>query len=428
MKTKNDLILLGTNKNYEGLNTLNSSDRKNNLLVLASPVNSKSSNTLKPLINQDIENGLGVIVVSSDDDLVRDVVTISNYHKKNVIYFNTSDSINTNKFNPLDGDSRVIVDMLTESFKNCIDSDDIELKGLFTNAISILKSTFEYPNLKDLYYLLTNADFRGNEIMFNYIKKITSCDYNKNSLFNFSKGLELINYFKTYYENKNSNVSKYYKFDSILEDFINNTSVKNSFVLNREEVNQVSFDYVLNTNSVLAINISKKDLNNVHKFASELIVNSLALSIIHSSYAKTDVTKSVYINDAQLHINKLYTDVLKSSRFYNVNSTISMTDSAIFNFGNNNKNLYIDVMSNLRNILITQHSLNECQAQYYINLIKSIGFNDTKITVEDILNLNYYEALAIIMKNSQYKKPEFIELTQLDSKISEMCRIAKINC
>lgn len=162
-----------------------------NTLIVESNGSNKTGFSMKPLIKQDIENNSGVILIEPKDDLSRDLFALCKHYNREVMYFSPSNSDKLSKFNPLCGDKDDVSKILIDTFLNYIEDkisteEKLNLRRTFNYGLTLLKSTYGEANLKDFYFLLSNQNGFGKEIIYEFIKKSTENEWyteSKNAFF-----------------------------------------------------------------------------------------------------------------------------------------------------------------------------------------------------------------------------------------------------
>lgn len=425
MKINTDVTIGYSCKNDKAIK-LTFDDKMYNTLVVGPTGSGKSGFTIKTLIKQDIENNTGIILIEPKNELSCDLFAMCKHYNRELIYFNPIHSKQSAKFNPLAGDEKDVSNILMDTFLNYIEdtisnSERINLLKTFRNALKILKCTYGEANLKDFYYLLSDQNEFGKEIIYDFMKKSTEEPSYSKSYNSFVEELEISNYFLNYYKNKSVN-SIEYKIDSILEDVINNKYLKKVLILSRHEENELNFDYALSNNVVLSLSTAQGYIKHLGNFMGELLINTLVTSIFNSSYGKRNVFKSVYLDEAQLYVNNNYVNLLKSGRAYNIASVLSLQSTEILLDSKKSKHLYFDIINNARNLLIYP-GLSYLDAEKYASVLNhclSMKNIKTRFSAEDLIYRKFGQITIMTISDKDFSIPQVVNVKFIEKEIEEI--------
>lgn len=415
LKINTDIVIGYNPKNNKSIK-LTLDDRLYNTLIVGPTGSNKTGFSMKPLIKQDIENNSGIILIEPKGDLSCDLVALCKHYNREVLYFSPCNSDKSSKFNPLCGDkedvSRILIDTFLNYTEEKISAEErFNLRKTFNYGLTLLKSTYGEANLKDFYFLLSNQNGFGEEIVYEFMKKSTEKAWYSKPKNEFLEELEIANYFLNYYKNK-SIKSLEAKIDSILEEVIKNKYLSKVLVLDRNEENELDFDYALSNNIVLSLSTAHGYTKHIGSFIGELLVNTLVSSIFNSSYKKRNTFKTVYLDESQVYLNDNYIGLLKSGRSYNISSVLTLQNTEILLDSSKTRHLYLDTISNARNVLLYP-GLSPIEAEKYasyFNHYLSKKCITNKLTVEDLIFRKFGQITALTVSDKDFTAPQIVDL------------------
>lgn len=390
-------------KNNEGI-TLTKDERFKNIAIIGPVESCRSSFSMKTFIDQDIKNNRSVILIESKGELSEDVYSMCKHYNRKLTYFSLLNQKESVKYNPLVGNEYSVSKRLLNAFISAINTPLTKAQkqyifNLLKNSLYILNRTYRQANLRDLYYLITNQDECGIEILvaFNKLCDIESFEYNIDVC------SEILNHYKSE-NNKNFETEMY----SILEEILNNEFLNKVLVLDRLDKNELNFDKLLEENSVIAISTSNSNLGKIGKILDDLLIDNISQSILNTNNKKRDYFKSIYMEEAEKYLNPKYLNILKQGDKYNISSIISLQNSKILLDNNKTKHMYNEIINNIENIIIYP-GCNRDEAKKYAKVYNTYC-NHEKLNEEDIMFRKFGEAISINPINTQLTKPIKVEL------------------
>lgn len=425
LKINTDIVIGYNHKNNKSIK-LTLDDRLYNTLIVGPTGSNKTGFSMKPLIKQDVENNSGVVLIEPKGDLSCDLVALCKHYNREVLYFSPCNSDKSTKFNPLCGDKADVSKILLDTFLNYTEEkistkEKLNLYRTFNYGLTLLKSTYSEANLKDFYFLLSNQNGFGEELVYEFMKKSTEKAWYSKPKNAFIEELEIANYFINYYKNK-STKSLESKIDSILEEVIKNKYLSKVLVLDRNEENELDFDYALSNNIVLSLSTAQGYTRHLGSFIGELLVNTLVSSIFNSSYRKRNTFKTIYLDESQVYLNNNYIDLLKTGRSYNISSVLTLQNTEMLLDFSKTRHLYLDTISNTRNTLIypgLSHVEAEKYASNFNHYLSKKGITN-KFTAEDLVFRKFGQITALTVKDKDFTAPQIVDVKFIEKEVEEI--------
>jgi len=341
-------------------------DRFLHMLVLGPTGSGKTSQTIIPMLNQDMQNpDCGITVIEPKADLAEKVYAMAKHYDRDVIYFNPT-LPNCPYFNPLFGKEDEVIENIATTFKMLSpDSPQFFMdmnEGLIRNALKVLKRTLhDDATFIDLYTLIANPDGAGRKMVvdFSRLEADTPEMAKENS--------DVAQYFLNDYFNEKS---KTYEHCSAVRTQVGKI-ISNKYlrkVLNPPPGrNDIDFDKHLAEGGVIAIATAQGALRDLGRFLGYFIILQFQSAVFRRpGNEHTRLAHFLYIDEFQVYANPQFEEMLTQGRSYRVASHLATQNRALMGKGRGQEGKdFIEVVStNARNIIIYPGG-NATDAKYY---------------------------------------------------------------
>lgn len=350
-------------------------DRFLHMLILGPTGSGKTSQTILPLINQDMQNlDAGITVLEPKGDLAQKAAMMAEYYGRPSVYFDPSFK-NCPHFNPLFGKEADVVENMATTFRMLNpDSPQFFLdlnEQLVRNAIKVLKRLDKnegvdgrHATLINLSRLLQNSGGIGRKMVveFSQITSKTQEEAKENA--------DIASWFLNDYLSERSKV---YENTSGVRSQVSKL-VSNEYlraVLNPDfdkgERNQIDFDKHLAEGGVICISTAQGVLRDLGRFLGYFIILQLQSAVFRRpGNEDTRRPHFLYIDEFQTYSNPGFSDMLTQGRSYRVASHLATQARAqmAMGGGRDGKNFVELVSTNARNIVLYP-GCSKDDAEYY---------------------------------------------------------------
>jgi len=341
-------------------------DRFLHMLILGPTGSGKTSQSIIPMLNQDIQNfNAGITVMEPKGDLAEKIYAMAQYYGRPAIYFNPIlDACPT--FNPLYGKEEDVVENIVTTFK-MLDPDSPQYfkdmnEQLLRNALKTLKRLKgNKATMIDLSRLVSNSVGEGRKMVMAFSKKKAPTEALA------KENADIANYFLSDYFNEKS---KTYDNTSGVRSQIAKI-VSNKFlrkVLNPEDgKSDIDFDRHLEEGTVICICTSQGKLRDLGKFLGYFIILNFQSSVMkRAGNENTRKPHFLYIDEFQEYANPGFSQMLTQGRSYRVASQLATQNRALIGMGSgrDGDNFIELVSTNARNVIIYPGG-NFLDAKYY---------------------------------------------------------------
>lgn len=342
-------------------------DRFLHMLILGPTGSGKTSQTIIPLINQDMQNKeCGITVIEPKGDLAEKVYAMAKYYGRPVVYFNPIHP-NCPYFNPLYGKEEDVIENMVTTFK-MLDPDSQQFfqnmnEQLLRNSLKVLKRLYgNNATLIDLARLIQNSGGAGRKIVqqFSRLNAETEAIAKENA--------DIASWFLNDYFNERS---KTYEHCSGLRAQVAKITSNKYLrkVLNPpEEKNDIDFDRHLAEGGVIAISTAQGTLGTtLARYLGYFIILQLQSSVFRRpGNENTRRPHFLYIDEFQEFSNPGFGIMLTQGRSYRVASHLATQNRALMAMGGgkDGKNFVELVSTNARNVIIYPGG-NAIDAKYY---------------------------------------------------------------
>ena len=375
-----DLILCNIKEEVEAgasdpREILPAKDRFLHMLILGPTGCGKTSQSLIPMVLQDVNNPeWGITVLEPKGDFAVKAFMMAKEFGRPAIYFDPSYK-NCSKFNPLAGREIDVVENIATTFKMLNpDSPQFFLdlnEQLVRNAVKVLKRLDanegvegKYATLIRLSQLLQNSGGQGRDLVnaFSKVSAATDSEAKENA--------DITSWFLNDYFPERSKV---YENTSGVRSQVSKL-VSNEYlreVLNPDfdkgERNEVDFDTHLANGGVMCISTAQGTLRDLSKYLGYFIILSLQSSVFRRpGNENTRRPHTLYIDEFQTYSTPGFADMLTQGRSYRVSSVLATQARAqmAMGGGKDGKNFVELVSANARNVILYP-GINKDDAKYY---------------------------------------------------------------
>lgn len=344
-------------------------DRFLHMLILGPTGSGKTSQTILPLINQDMQNKEGgITVLEPKGDLAEKVYAMAEHYGRKAVYFNPI-LPDCPYFNPLFGKEDEVIENMATTFKMLnpgspqffLDQNEM----LIRQALKVLKRLYgNKANLIELSRLIHNSDGQGRKMVqaFGRVPAETAEIAKENA--------DVAAWFLNDYLNEKS---KTYEHCSGLRSQVAKITSNKYLrrVLNPPSgENDVDFDKHLEEGGVITISTAQGALRDLGKFLGYFLILQFQSSVFKRPGNEfTRRAHFLYIDEFQTYSNPGFADMLTQGRSYRVASHIATQNRALIgmNSGSDAKNFVELVSTNARNVVIYPGA-NPEDAKYYSEL------------------------------------------------------------
>ncbi|PLS19701.1 conjugal transfer protein TraG [Bacillus sp. M6-12] len=365
-ETKQGDIKIAVNKDTGKEEILPFKDRFLHMLVLGPTGSGKTSQTIIPMINQDMQNpDCGITVIEPKADLAEKIYAMAKHYGRPVIYFNPI-LPDCPYFNPLFGKEEDVIENIATTFKMLSpDSPQFFMdmnENLIRNALKVLKRTMANDaTFIDLYTLIANPGGAGRKMVMSFSRM------NAESAEIAKENSDIAQYFLNDYFNEKS---KTYEHCSAVRTQVGKL-ISNKFlrkVLNPPAgKNDIDFDKHLAEGGVIAIATAQGTLRDLGRFLGYFIILQFQASVFRRpGNENTRLAHFLYIDEFQVYANPGFADMLTQGRSYRVASHLATQNRALIGMGRGQEGKdFIELVStNARNIIIYPGG-NALDAKYY---------------------------------------------------------------
>lgn len=357
-------------------------DRFLHMLILGPTGSGKTSQTIIPMLLQDVQNlEAGVTVIEPKGDLAEKVYAMAHYYGREVMYFNPV-LPDCPYFNPLFGEESDVIENMSTTFK-MLNPDSPQffldmMDNLVRNSLKVLKRTLgNDATLIDLHRLISNVNNEGKRIVTNFARM--SADSPEMQ----AENNDVASYFlNDYFAEK----SKTFEHCSGLRSQVGKIT-SNKFlrqVLNPPAGrNDIDFDSHLANGGIIAIATAQGTLRDLGRYLGFFIILQFQASVFRRpGNENTRRPHYLYIDEFQVYANPGFADMLTQGRSYRVASHLATQNRALIGMGQGQtgKDFIELVSTNARNVIIYPAG-NIQDAEYYSRQFGTIIKKDVQIGI-----------------------------------------------
>lgn len=359
-------IRMGVNKETKKPVIWRYKDRFLHMLILGPTGSGKTSQTIIPFVNQDMQNiECGITVIEPKGDLAEKVYAMAEHYGRKAVYFNPI-LPNCPYFNPLFGKEADVVENMSTTFKMLsADSPQFFLDmndTLIRNSLKVLKRLYgNKANLIEFSRLIQNSGGLGRKMVqqFSRLPADTPEIAKENA--------DIAAWFLSdYFAERSKTYEHCSGLRSQVSKIISNYHLRR--VLNPPNgENDVDFDKHLEEGGVITISTAQGELQDLGKFLGYFIILQFQSAVFkRPGNENTRRAHFLYIDEFQTYANAGFANMLTQGRSYRVASHLATQNRALIgmNAGKDAKTFVELVSTNARNIIIYPGA-NAIDADYY---------------------------------------------------------------
>jgi len=341
-------------------------DRFLHMLILGPTGSGKTSQSIIPMLNQDVQNlDAGITVIEPKGDLAEKIYAMSQYYGRPAVYFNPIlDACPT--FNPLYGKEEDVIENVVTTF-NMLDPDSPQYfkdmnEQLLRNALKVLKRLKgNKATMIDLSRLVANSVGQGRKMVMDFSKKPAATEALA------KENADIANYFLSdYFAEKSKTYENTSGVRSQIAKIVSNKYLRK--VLNPENgKSDIDFDAHLENGTIICICTAQGKLRDLGKFLGYFIILNFQSSVFkRPGNENTRIPHFLYIDEFQTYANPGFADMLTQGRSYRVASHLATQNRALIGMGSGKDgDDFIELVStNARNVVIYPGG-NFIDAKYY---------------------------------------------------------------
>lgn len=354
-------------------------DRFLHMLILGPTGSGKTSQSIIPMINRDIQNPeLGIIALEPKGDLAEKIFAMARHYDREVVYFNPV-LPDCPYFNPLFGREIDVVENMATTF-NMLNADAPQFfkdmtDGLIRKSVKLLKRVYgDDATLLDLNALIWNTKTRddspgdGLELV-NKLKMVKTSDPAIEK-----ENLEIISWFiNDYFAGISGKMGAPKTFEhcsgarSQISKLVSNQYLRRVLNPPRGHGSDLDFDNALATGKIVTMGTAAGDLRELGRFLGYFIILQLQASVFRRP--GNEFTRRhcmLYIDEFQVYSNPGFADMLTMGRSYRVASHLATQARAQIGMGSgkDGKGFIELVSTNARNKIIYP-GVSATDAKYY---------------------------------------------------------------
>ncbi|MBQ3420746.1 MAG: type IV secretory system conjugative DNA transfer family protein, partial [Romboutsia sp.] len=343
-------------------------DRFLHTLILGPTGSGKTSQTIIPFINQDMQKNCGITVIEPKGDLAEKVWALGEHYGRKVVYFNPV-LPDCPYFNPLFGKEEDVIENMSTTFKMLnADSQQFFLDqndNLVRRALKVLKrleaAEKEDANLINLNKLVYNTNGEGRKLVIAFTKLDNVPEDVK------KENDDIAGWFlDDYYKEKSKTYEHCSGLRSQVSKIISNKHLRR--VLNPPRgVNDINFDKYLEEGGIIAISTAQGALRDLGKYLGYFIILQFQSAVFkRPGNENTRLGNMLYIDEFQEFSNPGFGMMLTQGRSYRVASHLATQnrDLMAMGSGRDGQNFVRLVDTNARNLIIYPGG-NYGDADYY---------------------------------------------------------------
>ncbi|WCK57736.1 type IV secretory system conjugative DNA transfer family protein (plasmid) [Aneurinibacillus sp. Ricciae_BoGa-3] len=342
-------------------------DRFLHMLILGPTGSGKTSQTIIPMINQDMQNlECGITVIEPKADLAEKVYAMAQHYGRKVLYFNPI-LPDCPYFNPLFGKEEDVVENIATTFKMLSGGDSSQFfqdqnEILLRNGLKVLKRMMGNDcTFIDLYTLIANPGGVGRKMVMSFSRlNVDTAEIAK-------ENSDISAYFLNDYFNEKSKTYEYTSgIRTAVAKIVSNKYLRK--VLNPPAgKNDIDFDKHLEEGGVIAIATAQGTLRDLGRYLGYFIILQFQASVFRRpGNENTRRAHFLYIDEFQVYANPGFADMLTQGRSYRVASHLATQNRALIGMGRGQEGKdFIELVStNARNIIIYPGG-NAMDAKFY---------------------------------------------------------------
>lgn len=357
-------------------------DRFLHMLILGPTGSGKTSQTIIPMLLQDVQNmNAGVTVIEPKGDLAEKVYAMAHYYGRDVMYFNPI-LPDCPYFNPLVGEESDVIENMSTTFK-MLNPDSPQffldmMDNLVRNSLKVLKRSMGNDcTLIDLHRLISNVNNEGKRIVTSFARMNAETEELQ------AENSDVASYFlNDYFAEKSKTFEHCSGLRSQVGKITSNKYLRQ--VLNPPAGrNDIDFDSHLANGGIIAIATAQGTLRDLGRYLGFFIILQFQASVFRRpGNENTRRPHYLYIDEFQVYANPGFADMLTQGRSYRVASHLATQNRALIGMGQGQtgKDFIELVSTNARNVIIYPAG-NVQDAEYYSRQFGTVIKKETQIGI-----------------------------------------------
>lgn len=398
--------------------------RSFHMLILGPVGSGKTSQTIIPLINQDMQNAdIGITVIEPKVDLAEKVHAMAIHYKRPVVFFNPL-SPDCPYFNPLIGNEEDVIGKIILAF-NMLESKKgsqftkDQKSRLLCYGLKVLKRLMGNDcTFVDLHNLITNKDGIGTEMVLNFVRiQSENIEMSK-------ENISIADYFLNNYFYEESvayeetldirNITKQIVSNKYLSKIFNPPSVEDS----------IDFNKHLNDGTVMAITTAQGMLQDLGRFLGYCITLQFQNTVFNRPYNENKrKAHSLYIDEFQVFAYPTFANMISQGRKFDLYIHLATQNrDLIKNALREDGDKFLDIIStNVRNVIVYP-GCNASDAKYYSEQFGVLIKNNKKESLfspSDFIYRPFGEITYLLVDKTGFNKPSVGNIRYIPNELNE---------
>lgn len=376
-ETKNEEpdIKIGTDKDTGEDVIVPHKDRYTHFLCLGPTGSGKTSQTIIPMINQDMQReNVGITVLEPKSDLAEKVFAMSKYYGKKAMYFNPVMEDCT-PFNPCEGGEDEVIENITTTFKSMADDSSQffqdQNENLLRNALKVLKRLEasnpekHHVTLIKLSRFLQNIDDEGKKTIDEFKKLYPSPEIKKENedIAEWFMG----DYFTGAAGNNRFGTKTYEHCSGVrtqIAKLISNKHLRRTLNPKYGE-ETINFEKHLAEGGVIALTTAQGELRDLAKTLGLFLILQFQAAVFRRPLPESSrMPHFFYLDEFQEFSNKSFGIMLTQGRSYRVSCLMATQARNQIAMGKDGQNFLSLVSANARSLIIYP-GIEAADAEYY---------------------------------------------------------------
>lgn len=347
-------------------------DRFLHMLILGPTGCGKTSQSIIPMINRDMQNPeLGIIALEPKGDLAEKVFAMAKYYGREAVYFNPI-LPDCPYFNPLFGRESDVIENMATTF-NMLNADSPQFfkdmtDGLVRRSVKLLKRLYsDDATLIDLNTLVWDTNGEGRKMIMTFSRK-----KNPNPLIQ-KENDELYTWFlNDYYAGLGGAKGAPKTYENCsgvrtqISKLVSNEHLRRVLNPPKGHGSDIDFDDALERGTIVAISTAQGALRDLGRFLGYFIILQLQASVFRRPGNEFERRNDMlYIDEFQVYSNPGFADMLTMGRSYRVASHLATQAREQIGMGSKDGKAFVQLVStNARNKIIYP-GVSSADAKYY---------------------------------------------------------------
>ena len=428
-------------------------DRYLHMLILGPTGSGKTSQTIIPMLNQDVQNmDAGITVLEPKGDLAEKIYAMCQYYGRPALYFNPIlDSCPY--FNPLQGKEEDVIENMTTTVKMLSPDSSTFFQNmgedLIRNALKVLKRTKgDNATMIDLYRLIA-----GTKEARKMVQDLLAVKGDKEFM---AENMDVVQYFMgEYFNDKMKTFEHCSGVRAQISKIVSNKFLRKVLNPPHGHGSDINWDDHLANGTVICITTAQGSLRDLGSFLGYLLILSYQSAVFkRPGNENTRKDHFLYIDEFQKYANPGFADMLTQGRSYRVASHLATQNRALIGMGSGQEGKdFIELVStNARNLILYPGG-NSIDAKYYSDQFgeiterkvqtgtsqaqfnplygfQKIGYANVSVreseeqvarfSVNDIIYMKFGEIIYSIIQNNSLQIPAKGQIKYIDKSLNDL--------